>query len=293
MVTSIAVPGGLKFKGLSARKQLLKERMLHGTAVIVVDECQNLSSAKSGGAEVLLRFFSDLMHRLGLPLILVGTTAAISILTSQFSQARRATGYTNPVWRRLRADELDWQLLVNALWRYQYTNKKCKLTTDIATALHNLTQGVPDLLAKLLRDVQERAIFGGTEQITSELLHTSASELFGLTKGHLKIMASKKMISDKKLDKCDFLTPQQESRLGKNGFAATRPTTLVKDNGTKKTQNMRGAEQPDAPGKLSTEVDPNPIAVYETIKQAKGSDQTVAKILSKGGFGIASNEFSA
>src|SRR5690606_18051554 len=57
---------------------------LHGLGVLIIDEIQNLSLAKSGGAQSLLNFFVTLVNIIGLPVILIGTMKALEILQGDF-----------------------------------------------------------------------------------------------------------------------------------------------------------------------------------------------------------------
>ncbi len=65
---------------------------LHSLGVLVIDEIQHLSEAKSGGSRKMLNFFVELVNKIGMPVILVGTYKAMSLLNSEFRQARRSAG---------------------------------------------------------------------------------------------------------------------------------------------------------------------------------------------------------
>ena len=45
----------------------------HGIGILVIDEIQRLSLAKSGGSEKMLNFFVQLVNTVGVPVILFGT----------------------------------------------------------------------------------------------------------------------------------------------------------------------------------------------------------------------------
>jgi len=68
----------------------------HGLGILVIDEIQHLSQAKSGGSEKMLNFFVTLVNTIGVPVVLIGTTKATPILQSEFRQARRGSGH----WER-------------------------------------------------------------------------------------------------------------------------------------------------------------------------------------------------
>ena len=92
---------------------------LHSIGVLVIDEIQHLSQAKSGGSGKMLNFFVQLINTIGLPVVLVGTYKAISLLSGEFRQTRRGTGQGDLVWDRMKNDD-DWKWFVNCLWGYQY-----------------------------------------------------------------------------------------------------------------------------------------------------------------------------
>ena len=69
-----------------------------GLGMLVIDEIQHLKQAKSGGSEKMLNFFVTLVNTIGVPVVLIGTTKAMSVLQSEFSQARRGSGQGDMVW---------------------------------------------------------------------------------------------------------------------------------------------------------------------------------------------------
>jgi hypothetical protein len=93
-----------------------------GLGLLIIDEIQHLSRAKSGGDQKMLNFFVTLVNTIGVPVIFVGTPAGLSILQSEFRQARRGSGQGDMIWERLNIDQ-NWDLLINAIWDYQWTKK--------------------------------------------------------------------------------------------------------------------------------------------------------------------------
>ena len=134
--------------------------------ILVIDEIQHLSLARSGGSEKMLNFFVNLVNNVGVPVVLVGTPKAIKILQGDFRQARRGSGLGGDmVCDRIQKDEV-WDLLVNAVWHYQWTKKETPLTPEINNVLYEETQGIPDLLKKVYGIAQAYAISNGKEEIT-------------------------------------------------------------------------------------------------------------------------------
>jgi hypothetical protein len=96
--------------------------------ILVVDEIQRLSLAKSGGADKMLNFFVQLVSTIGVPVVLVGTYKGMSVLSGEFSQMRRGTGQGDMIWDRMENDA-QWRYFVESLWHYQYVRKDSAPTT--------------------------------------------------------------------------------------------------------------------------------------------------------------------
>jgi hypothetical protein len=73
----------------------------HCLGVIVIDEIQDLSEARSGGDVTMVNFFVHLENALGVPFALIGTQDAIPLLSGQFRQARRMSEQGCIVWDRM------------------------------------------------------------------------------------------------------------------------------------------------------------------------------------------------
>ena len=59
----------------------------HNVGVLIIDEIQNLCSAQKGVPEKVLNFFVTLVNTIGVPVIMIGTPKALSILQNEFQQA--------------------------------------------------------------------------------------------------------------------------------------------------------------------------------------------------------------
>lgn len=151
-----------------------------GLGVLIIDEIQNLNSARSGGIEEMLNFFVKLSN-LGIPNITIGNPSAMPVFQSKFRQARRGSGQGAIVWDRLTKDE-NWDLLVNAIWDYQWTRKTTTLNKEISDLLYYESQGITDIAVKLFVMTQIRAIMLGTEEISTTLIKQTADENLKLVK---------------------------------------------------------------------------------------------------------------
>ncbi|WP_414569511.1 AAA family ATPase [Nostoc sp. CCY 9925] len=148
---------------------------LHCIGVLVIDEIQHLSEAKSGGSKKMLNFFVQLVNTIGIPVVLVGTYKAMSVLSGEFRQTRRASGQGDLVWDRMAEDEV-WDLFVESLWRYQFVRKSCLPNPKICHALYEVTQGITDFAVKVYMLAQVRAITTEKEVITESIIRSVAQD---------------------------------------------------------------------------------------------------------------------
>jgi hypothetical protein len=189
-----------------------------GLGLLVVDEIQHLSGTKSGGDQRMLNFFVGLVNMLGLPIVLIGTPRALSVLQSQFRQARRGSGQGDMIWERLNRDDT-WELLIEALWDYQWTRKETPLTDEINKALYEESQGITDIAVKLYAMSQIKAIVSGKEEITPQLIGRVAKEnlqlvqpmLQALKKGSLREIAKYDDICTVDVDFAGFLARSRQT----------------------------------------------------------------------------------
>jgi len=143
--------------------------------VLVIDEIQNLSEAKSGGHRKMLNFFVQLINTIGLPVVLVGTYKAISVLGSEFRQMRRGTGQGDLIWNPMKEDEV-WQFFAESLWRYQYVRSENPLTPELSHTLYYETQGITDFAVKVYMLAQLRAMVTGKEKVTKSIIQSVARD---------------------------------------------------------------------------------------------------------------------
>ena len=163
----------------------------HSLGVLVIDEIQNISAAKSGGTQKMLNFLGHLMNSIGVPVVLVGTQESIDILSSELMLARRNTGQQGMVLMdHLNKDSKDWELFINGIWRYQWTKEFTELTPELSEVLNDESFGIVDVAVKLFVAAQNKAILRGSagkrEIITPELIRqVSNSNQFRMLKKQL------------------------------------------------------------------------------------------------------------
>jgi len=161
----------------------------HGVGLLVIDEIQHLSLAKSGGSEKMLNFFVTLVNTIGIPVLLIGTTKAMSILQSEFRQARRGSGQGDLLWDRMQNDA-SWQIMLQSMWQYQWTRTHCPLTSELVEVLYDESQGIIDIAVKLYALAQIKAIADGLEVITPYIISAVGAEKLKLVKPMLDALRS-------------------------------------------------------------------------------------------------------
>jgi hypothetical protein len=164
----------------------------HGIGVLVIDEIQRLSLAKSGGIEKMLNFFVQLVNTVGVPVILVGTYKSLSVFEGNFSQMRRGTGQGDLVWDRMKHDK-EWELFVKAMWQFQYTRQVCSLDKNpqLTEVLYDETQGITDLAVKAYMLAQERAIETKKELVDAPIIRSVCHDKFRMLRPALEALKSK------------------------------------------------------------------------------------------------------
>ncbi|GAE36818.1 ATP-binding protein [Halalkalibacter akibai] len=161
---------------------------LYCIGILIIDEIQHLSVAKSGGANKMLNFFVSLMNKISLPVILIGTPKSISILSGEFRNTRRLTGDGPIFWDAMENDKI-WRLYMEGLWEYQWTKTYTPLSDAFINLLHEESQGILDVVRMLFQFTQEKIITnGGKEIITPQIIKQVKREKFRLMEKMLKAL---------------------------------------------------------------------------------------------------------
>lgn len=160
--------------------------------VLVVDEIQHLSTARSGGADKMLNFFVTLINTVSIPVILIGTPKALPLFQNEFRQARRSCGQGNIFWNRLDNNE-EFTMLVEGLWEYQWVKNPQELSNDIINTLYDESQGIIDIALKLFFMAQVKAISTNKETIDIKLIKKVAKENFKMLNPMLNALKNGKV----------------------------------------------------------------------------------------------------
>lgn len=151
----------------------------HGLGLLIIDEIQNLSRAKSGGAEKMMSFIVQLVNTIGVPVLLMGTPNAVPFLSSNLMTIRRSAGQQGMTkLHPLARESSDWERLIKNLWKYQWTRQQSPLTDEISTLLYEYSVGNIDAAIKIYMQAQRIAIggerSGGNGMIDADAIHAAA-----------------------------------------------------------------------------------------------------------------------
>ena len=173
----------------SALPRMAQIATTHCLGLLVIDEIQHLSQAKSGGKDKMLNFFVTLVNTVGVPVVLIGTSKALPILQSEFRQARRGSGQGDLIWERMQND-ISWEIMILSMWKNQWTRKHTPLTGELMNTLYDESQGIIDIAVKLYAFAQAKVIGDGTEEVTSAAIREAAAVKLKLLKDYLAAIRS-------------------------------------------------------------------------------------------------------
>jgi hypothetical protein len=242
----------------------------HFQGVIVFDEIQDLSEAKSGGATRMLNFFVQLENTLGIPFILIGTPKAKDLLSGEFRQARRVSEQGDIYWHPMREiavkertdepDKIDpdWNVFVRAMWKYWYLKKDHPLPDNlleepVVRTMYEASKGITALVVTIFFLAQRRAIVSGKENLTEGVIRSAVKDnqnlvnrVFERVKGNHHVGRSPRAISDLDHSAWQEHAPAEPDQV-KGG---TRKSTSRSDSKKAATpQPVVGAKPPRPSGK--------------------------------------------
>ncbi len=162
---------------------------LHCIGALIIDEIQHLLTAKDSGSEKMMNFFVTLVNEIGIPVMMIGTMRARSVLQQDFRQARRGSGQGDMVWQQMKKGD-DWDVLIESMWKYQWIKNRVELTQDLNETLYEQSQGIVDIAVKLFALSQGRAIETEEETITPAMIRKVANDDLKLVQPMLKALKS-------------------------------------------------------------------------------------------------------
>lgn len=144
---------------------------------MVVDEVQNLRSARGDNAEFVLNLFSEIIERLGISLLALATPAVQSVIEGSVRNARKLASYGETVLRPMSRTDPQWEDFCETYWDYTYVSKKVPLTKQILDAWHAASAG-NTAFAALAFTLSQRNEIGGREVIdAAAFARTAATDM--------------------------------------------------------------------------------------------------------------------
>lgn len=152
---------------------------LHGVGLLIVDEVQNIKNAGIGNQRLMSALVTA-SNTLGVPILMIGTNKAKTILGLDFRQGRRSIGpgfqYMGPLERSGSFKKPgEWEDFLSILWKFQWIRKPVELNEKLSNLMYHYCQGIIDVAIKLFACVQWRAILDGTETITAQVMDLCAN----------------------------------------------------------------------------------------------------------------------
>ena len=136
---------------------MIRLSYVHAVGLLVIDEVQEFSNIKSGGKDALVGFLLRLTNAISVPVLMIGTYKAASVLHNHMRQIRRSTGIGMPSdWGPL--TKAEWATFIAELWKFQYTKTSTELTPPLSDALFFECGGIPDFATKIYFLAQDRLI---------------------------------------------------------------------------------------------------------------------------------------
>lgn len=152
--------------------------------VLVLDEIQNLVSAKNG--HNLVKAIVQLVNVSSISICFVGTPEAISFFELEFHLARRSIGLSYSGFE----NDSSFEDLCHTLFNYQYTKNYTPLTRDIIDWLYIHSQGILSVVVGLIYSSQQVAILEEIEHLNLKTLDLAFNQRFGML--HYNLSSSRK-----------------------------------------------------------------------------------------------------
>jgi len=141
---------------------------------LVVDEVQNLRSARNGHAEFVLNLFSEIIERLGISLLVLATPAVQSVVEGSVRNGRKLASYGETVLRPMAKKDPQWETFCDTYWDYSFVKKKGRLDQTVRDAWHAASAG-NTAFAVLAFMLSQRNEIGGREIIDATAFERTAA----------------------------------------------------------------------------------------------------------------------
>lgn len=144
---------------------------------LVIDEVQNLRTARGDDAEIMLNLFSEIIERLGISLLILATPAVQDVVEHSVRNARKLMSSGETVLKPMSRTDLQWEDFCETYWDYSYVKKKGQLNKAIRDAWHDASAG-NTAFAVLAFMLSQRNEIGGREIIdAASFARTAATDM--------------------------------------------------------------------------------------------------------------------
>ena len=144
---------------------------------LIVDELQNLKSARGGTAEYVLNLFSEVIERLGISLLVLATPAVQTVIEGSVRNSRKLASYGETILKPMPKNDPQWEDFCETYWDYSYVKNKGSLTKEIRNAWHKVSAG-NTAFAALAFTLAQRNEIGGREIIdVASFERTAATDM--------------------------------------------------------------------------------------------------------------------
>lgn len=187
--THFAPRPGSRLSADDLLREVASVALTYNLGLLVIDEIQNVSIKRNGGREVMLNFFQNLANDLRLPVLLIGTMKAISMLEESFRTARRAAAMGSMQWSLMPCDA-QWHGLIKTMWKFQWVRNPVPFSEEISVALHEASAGVIALATTMFALAQLCAMRDRLESVDASMLKRVAEAEFMPLKPLLEALRS-------------------------------------------------------------------------------------------------------
>ncbi|MBI1891249.1 MAG: ATP-binding protein [Burkholderiales bacterium] len=131
---------------------------------IVIDEVQNLRSARGGNAEFVLNLFSEIVEGLGISILVIATPAVQPVIENSVRNSRKLASFGETTIKPMGKRDPLWAEFCEVQWDYSYVKKKGTLTQGLRDAWHDFSAG-NTAFASLAFALAQRNEIGGREVV--------------------------------------------------------------------------------------------------------------------------------
>lgn len=189
---------------------------------IVVDEVQNLRSARAQNADLVLNLFSEIIERLGISLLALATPAVQSVVEGAVRNTRKLASFGSLVIEPMARNSPLWEEFCDTYWDYTFVQKKAKLTKETLDAWYAASAG-NTAFAALAFTLSQHNEIGGREVIDATAFQRTAATDMAFLGPAIAALLSKKPAKLRMFDDLLFSPKYKAMRALLGAEEPTRP----------------------------------------------------------------------